>query len=151
MEHPPESRPPKICFTPAILKARHDGWNPDRQRRFIAALAATRLITAACATVGMSRATAYCLRARPEAASFAQAWDTALAFDPAAPRPHSPRALQRQARSTARSAKADKRDETHDPPDSFIPAPLARHVRHLRQFRHLRESARGPAPSGVEG
>ncbi len=49
------------------------------QRRFIAALAQGVSITAAARLVGRSRQKAYALRARPNAASFAAAWDRALA------------------------------------------------------------------------
>ena len=67
--------PPRIRFKPAALKARHDGWTPARQHHFIAMLAATKSITAACRAVGMSRESAYALRDRPEASGSAR--DTA--------------------------------------------------------------------------
>ncbi len=139
MEQFPESRRSPIRFAPALLRVRHDGWTAGRQRRFIAALAATGSITRACAAVGVSRVSAYRLRARPEAKGFALAWQAAVAFDPAAPRRHSPRALQRLARMAARegtgTAKGNEVNETNDPPNSFISEPLARHLRHLRNLR----------------
>ena len=66
-------------FTPVPLRARRDGWTPERQRAFIQALRDTRCIAQAAAAVGMARETAYRLRERPGAASFAAAWDAAFA------------------------------------------------------------------------
>jgi hypothetical protein len=54
------------------------GWTPDRQRRFIAALAATGSVAASAASVGMTREGAYLLRAAPGSADFVLAWDTAV-------------------------------------------------------------------------
>jgi hypothetical protein len=74
--------PTRIRFKPVELKARHDGWTPARQFRFIELLAATKSITAAAQAVGMSRESAYALKARPEAAhGFALAWRRALTPD----------------------------------------------------------------------
>ena len=67
-----------IRFTPVPLKARHDGWTAERQRRFIDMLAATRSLTKACAAVGMSRTSAYALRDRSDALHFRLAWRAAL-------------------------------------------------------------------------
>lgn len=66
-------------FDPVPLRARRDGWTVERQRAFIAVLFAERSVQAAATAVGMSRESAYRLRARPGAASFAAAWDAALA------------------------------------------------------------------------
>jgi len=52
-----------------------------RQAQFIGYLAETRCVRAAALRVGMSRETAYRLRARPGADSFCGAWDAALAED----------------------------------------------------------------------
>ena len=57
---------------------RHDGWTEDRQRRFIAALADTGSVHAACKAVNMSQAGAYYLRRRPGSESFRRAWEAAL-------------------------------------------------------------------------
>src|SRR5690349_17720266 len=72
------SWPMPIRFTPVPLKARHDGWTADRQRRFIHVLAATKSLAKACAAVGMSRTSAYKLRDRPDALHFRLAWRAAL-------------------------------------------------------------------------
>ena len=61
-------------------RARHDGWTPERQHDFIAALAASGCVTEAAATVGIDPRSAYRLRARPDAGIFRQAWDVALDF-----------------------------------------------------------------------
>lgn len=68
----PQSPP---SFDPVPIRARHDGWTTGRQVRFIAALAASKSVQAAANAVGMRRETAYRLRRRPGAASFAAAWD----------------------------------------------------------------------------
>ena len=68
------------AFTPVPSRARHDGWTPERQRRFIAALAAAGTVAAAARHVGMSPKSAYALRRRAgEDTGFVQAWDAALA------------------------------------------------------------------------
>lgn len=67
-------------FLPVPLRARADGWTVDRQVRFIGMLAETGCVAAASRAVGMSRESAYRLRARNGAASFAHAWDAILAF-----------------------------------------------------------------------
>ncbi len=70
-----------LDFTPVpMARARHDGWSPERQRAFLTALAATGTASAAAKMVGMSRKSAYALRARPDATSFAEAWDQAISF-----------------------------------------------------------------------
>lgn len=54
------------------------GWTAEAQRAFIAALSRCALVTAAARSVGKTARSAYQLRARPDAASFAEAWDLAL-------------------------------------------------------------------------
>jgi hypothetical protein len=71
-----------LDFTPVPLRARGDGWTAQRQRAFILGLRLTRSVSAAAALLGMSRETAYRLRARRGAGSFTAAWDTALALPP---------------------------------------------------------------------
>lgn len=73
---------PPAPFTPVPLRARHDGWTPDRQASFVRALGISRSVAAAAAAVGLSRASAYRLRARPDANNFAAAWDAALVRTP---------------------------------------------------------------------
>ena len=69
-----------IRFVPVPSRTnRHDGWTPDRQRAFIDALALIGIVAAAAAEVGKSPKSAYALRARAGAESFAAAWDEALA------------------------------------------------------------------------
>lgn len=65
-------------LAPVPVRARRDGWTPDRQAAFLEALRACRSPTRAAAAVGMSREGAYALRRRPDAAAFAYAWDAAL-------------------------------------------------------------------------
>jgi len=54
---------------------RHDGWTDHRRRLFLAALSAGHSVERACASVGMSRASAYKCRGRDPA--FARAWSAA--------------------------------------------------------------------------
>jgi hypothetical protein len=65
-------------FTPVPTAARHDGWTVDRQRGFILHLAEGGVVAAAAKACGMSAKSAYALRKRADAASFAAAWDAAL-------------------------------------------------------------------------
>lgn len=70
-----------LAFEPvASASRRHDGWTPERQRLFIAALQKIGMVSAAAKAAGMSRKSAYALleRAGPES-GFARAWRRALA------------------------------------------------------------------------
>ncbi|MDQ3245860.1 MAG: hypothetical protein M3Q52_03015 [Pseudomonadota bacterium] len=71
---------PVFPFTPAALRARHDGWTAERQIAFIEALAETACVEEACRRVGMSDSAAYALRRRPCRASFREAWDTGVDY-----------------------------------------------------------------------
>lgn len=65
-------------YGPVPLRYRHDGWVPDRQLEFIQALSACGCVDEAAKSVGMSRASAYALRRRPDAQAFRLAWDSAI-------------------------------------------------------------------------
>jgi hypothetical protein len=65
-------------FRPVPLRSRRDGWTEVRQCAFLAQLYATGSVSAAARVVGMSRASAYRLRERAGAESFAFAWDRVL-------------------------------------------------------------------------
>ena len=69
--------PHALAFHPVPGRQRHDGWTPDRQRRFVAALTLTGTVARAAQAVEMSGASAYNLRRRPQAESFAGAWHAA--------------------------------------------------------------------------
>lgn len=71
---------PDFPFDPVPLRARHDGWTPERQTDFIVALAATGCVDMAAKSVGKSPQTAYRLRCHFDAQSFRQAWDAALDY-----------------------------------------------------------------------
>lgn len=66
------------AFVPVPLRGRADGWTPARQVAFLVALAQTGAVATAARHVGMARETAYRLRRRADATSFAAAWDTVL-------------------------------------------------------------------------
>jgi hypothetical protein len=57
--------------------SRHDGWTPERQRAFVAALADTGCVKIAARMVNMSPEGAYHLRRQPGAEGFRRAWDAA--------------------------------------------------------------------------
>jgi hypothetical protein len=76
----PEELPPFLRFTPVPGKKRHDGWDPRTQFRFVLALARGAGVHEAARGVGRTRQSAYRLRARAGAESFAAAWDAAFAF-----------------------------------------------------------------------
>ncbi|MEL7690247.1 hypothetical protein [Citromicrobium bathyomarinum] len=65
-------------FRPVPLRARRDGWSGARQCAFLVQLYLTGSVAAAARRVGMSRASAYRLRERADAQSFAHAWDRVL-------------------------------------------------------------------------
>jgi hypothetical protein len=68
------------AFEPVPRKHRHDGWTPERQKAFIAALADTGTVSRAARAVNMSPEGAYYLRRQPGAESFRRAWEAALDF-----------------------------------------------------------------------
>ncbi len=70
--------PSFLHFTPVPCRARYDGWLPGLQVRFIVALAQGARPGEAAERLGMSRQSAYKLRRRAGAESFAAAWDSAL-------------------------------------------------------------------------
>jgi hypothetical protein len=81
--HPPrapspvaaEGAPPRFEIVP--LRGRVDGWTPDRQIAYVAALARWGSGRLAAACVGVTAQSAARLRRRPEAASFARACEAA--------------------------------------------------------------------------
>lgn len=75
-----DSVPPFLRFDPVPLRAQHNGWSAARQRRFIIALARGAGPGEAARALGKTRQSAYDLRKRKGAESFAAAWDEALAF-----------------------------------------------------------------------
>jgi hypothetical protein len=71
----------QLAFTAVPLdRHRSDGWTPAQQERFIVALDVMGSVGQAARAVGMSRRSAYNLRDRPGAESFAKSWDLALEF-----------------------------------------------------------------------
>ena len=79
MSDSPTPRRRVPAFTPAPLRYRRDGWTPMKQADFLGRLAETGSVAAAARHVGMTRESAYRLRGKPGAASFAAAWDAILA------------------------------------------------------------------------
>ena len=70
-----------LAFAPVPQQRRRaDGWTPETQANFLRALEAMGSVGKAVRAVGMGRASAYRLRERPDAASFAAAWDRAISM-----------------------------------------------------------------------
>ena len=67
-----------IPFRPVPVKARHDGWTPERQRGFIDRLVLTGCVAISARAVGKTPQSAYRLREHAGAASFRRAWDLAI-------------------------------------------------------------------------
>jgi hypothetical protein len=88
-DHTPASDSPHAGIDPAAAPSdsgesrpspsnRADGWTPARQVQFLRELAATHSVSAAARAVGMSRQSAYQLRARLRGEPFDLAWDQAF-------------------------------------------------------------------------
>ena len=67
----------ELAFTPVPVRARHDGWTVERQKWFVLRLALGGCVSVAARGVGMTQKSAYRLRDRPGAKSFAAAWERA--------------------------------------------------------------------------
>jgi hypothetical protein len=85
----PESQGPRgsttsvgLDFDPAPTRKRRAGWTAEKQRRFIEHLALTGHAGEAAAAAGMASCSAYRLRNKAGAESFARAWDAALRLCP---------------------------------------------------------------------
>ena len=78
MENNQNQDPVTTSPFPVPIRARIDGWTPDRQRAFIEALADCGIIREAAARVGMSEKSVARLRRRDDAAAFRTACDRAL-------------------------------------------------------------------------
>lgn len=76
---PPEPDDPLLGFAPYIHRApRRNSITPERQREFIAVLAATGIVTQAARRIGASLEALYRLRNQPGAEGFAAAWEAAI-------------------------------------------------------------------------
>ncbi|MET0252089.1 MAG: hypothetical protein ABW203_07925 [Novosphingobium sp.] len=76
---PPDPDDPLLAFEPVPHVApRHNSITADKQRAFIAALAASGIVTQAAREIGRSLEALYKLRQRPGAEGFRAAWDAAL-------------------------------------------------------------------------
>jgi hypothetical protein len=70
----------ELAFVAVPVRPRHDGWTKVRQQGFIVRLALCGCVTRAAKGVGKTKASAYRLRERPGAGSFAEAWDKAIGW-----------------------------------------------------------------------
>ena len=76
---PPEPDDPLLGFAPYFHRApRRNSITPERQRGFIAELAATGIVTQAARAIGVSLEALYKLRHLPGAEAFSAAWDMAI-------------------------------------------------------------------------
>ena len=71
---------PKHADITAPATTRHDGWTRERMIGFLEALVETASVSIAAQSVGMTRQSAYYLRARLMGQPFDLAWDAALEF-----------------------------------------------------------------------
>jgi hypothetical protein len=69
-----------VPFTPAPTRKQVAGWTAERQRKFIEHLSLTGSVGESCALVGVASSSAYRLRNKAGAESFARAWDAALSL-----------------------------------------------------------------------
>lgn len=77
----PEDDDPLLNFAPYLHEQpRSNSITPERQRAFIAQLAATGIVKQAATHIGKSIEALYKLRQRPGAEGFAAAWDAALDY-----------------------------------------------------------------------
>lgn len=67
----------ELAFAPVPVRVRHDGWTTARQRGFILRLVLGGCVAWSARAVGKTKVSAYRLRERPGAESFAAAWDRA--------------------------------------------------------------------------
>lgn len=75
----PDDSDPLLAFAPYLHKQpRCNSITPTLQRRFVASLAATGIVTQAAMSIGKSMEALYKLRNKPGAEGFAAAWDAAL-------------------------------------------------------------------------
>nr|WP_255703752.1 hypothetical protein [Erythrobacter sp. SN021] len=75
----PAADDPLLGFAPYLHKApRRNSITPTLQRRFVASLAATGIVTQAARSIGKSMEALYKLRNKPGAEGFAAAWDAAI-------------------------------------------------------------------------
>lgn len=98
----------------ASPRIRRDGWTPERQLRFLAALAETGSVSAAATAAGMSRESAYRLRSRRHGSLFAAAWDCALEGHELS-RPARSRAIRPRSISRGNPPKVTKWKKWKDP------------------------------------
>ncbi|MEO0872176.1 MAG: hypothetical protein AAFY19_09515 [Pseudomonadota bacterium] len=70
----PTTEPELPLASASAITVRHDGWTIERQLAFLQMLAATHSVAQAAKAVGMSRQSAYKLRARLDDAPFGAAW-----------------------------------------------------------------------------
>ena len=70
--------PADYQWLPVLRRPRADGWTPQRQHDFIAALAETGIVEQAATSVEMSVKSCYRLRRAPGAEQFNAAWDAAM-------------------------------------------------------------------------
>ncbi|MFM5918231.1 MAG: hypothetical protein ACKOOL_11960 [Novosphingobium sp.] len=76
---PPADDDPLLGFAPYLHPCpRGNSITPERQRAFVAALAASGIVTQAARAIGASLEALYRLRGRPGAEGFAAAWDAAI-------------------------------------------------------------------------
>jgi hypothetical protein len=132
------------AFTPVPLRFRKDGWTPARQADFLGRLAETGSVSAAARHVGKTRESAYRLRDKDGAQSFAAAWDFILA-EPRRARKSTTDLLQhRMAYGKLRPVMRGGRHVAtlHSPDNDAVLQLYRREMRRRRALRRLEERSR---------
>ena len=76
---PPDDDDPLLAFAPVVHKQKKRNCiGPERQRKFIAALAASGIVSAAARSIGATPEALYGLRRKAGAEEFCAAWDKAV-------------------------------------------------------------------------
>ena len=75
-DHQPDAQPTPDAVAPP-LRARHDGWSPERQRTFCERIAEGYTVEDACRVVQLTISSAYAFRRRANGSAFALGWDAA--------------------------------------------------------------------------
>jgi hypothetical protein len=145
MSDSPLRRRPRVpAFTPVPLRFRKDGWTPARQADFLGQLAETGSVSAAARHVGMTRESAYRLRDKDGAQSFAAAWDVILAEPRRARKSTTDLLRHRMAYGKLRPVMRGGRHvaTVHSPDNDAVLQLYRREMRRRRAVRRLEERSR---------
>ncbi len=148
---PPDPEVDALLGFKAVYRAtkRYDGWSPEIQRDFIAALAELGHVRDAAQSLGRTESGAYKVRGSDGAESFADAWDAALALyhrrNPVAPaigRPSRGRAKAEAAAAPPPASSAEDMDPTLELRREKFDSIMRKYMVKLDQEREARLAGR---------